>query len=148
MPERKIHFGKYKGQPIKRLLLEHTGYILWCLTNLKWFNLNEEEQALYDAMAITIIRDKPDVVYPREALVPFIKDKDSLQNLKSPFYLIDGAIYPYNEDDPVVRGVLCYRKSAKRLDMSGLTKAYGKQVDSYDDFNGIDVGDIDYEDFM
>ena len=50
--DRTINFGKYKGTPIKQLILEHIGYIYWCLDNLKWFKLNTEEQALYDALAI------------------------------------------------------------------------------------------------
>lgn len=43
--ERKITFGKYKGQDIKYIMLAHIGYIMWYLENLKWFHLNDEEQA-------------------------------------------------------------------------------------------------------
>lgn len=28
--DRTINFGKYKGTPIKQLILEHIGYIYWC----------------------------------------------------------------------------------------------------------------------
>lgn len=148
MTERKITFGKYKGQPIKKLLLEHTGYILWCLMNLKWFSLDDEEQALYDAMAIAILKDKPNVVYPIQNLIPFIKDKEALEKRKSPFYIMGTGIYPYNENDPVVQDVLKYRKSSSRLDLYGLTQVYNKQVNFGDDFNGIDTEDIDSNDFI
>ena len=32
--DRTINFGKYKGTPIKQLILEHIGYVYWCLGNL------------------------------------------------------------------------------------------------------------------
>lgn len=61
--DRTINFGKYKGTPIKQLILEHIGYIYWCLSNLKWFKLNNDEQALYDALAIANIKYKIDFVF-------------------------------------------------------------------------------------
>ena len=41
--DRTINFGKYKGTAIKQLILEHIGYIYWCLGNLEWFKLNADE---------------------------------------------------------------------------------------------------------
>ena len=54
--DRTINFGKYKGIAIKQLILEHIGYIFWCLGNLNGFKLNADEQALYDAVAIAKIK--------------------------------------------------------------------------------------------
>lgn len=45
--DRVINFGKYKGTPIKKLIIEHIGYIYWCLSNIKWFKLNTDEQELF-----------------------------------------------------------------------------------------------------
>ena len=44
--ERKLTFGKYKGQDIKYIILTHIGYIMWCFENINWFKLTDEEQAL------------------------------------------------------------------------------------------------------
>lgn len=32
--ERKLTFGKYKGQEIKYIILTHIGYIMWCFENI------------------------------------------------------------------------------------------------------------------
>lgn len=65
MPDdRTINFGKYKGTAIKQLILEHIGCIYWCLSNLTWFKLNADEQALYDAIAIANIKYEIDLVFP------------------------------------------------------------------------------------
>ena len=59
--DRTINFGKYKGTAIKQLILEHIGYIYWCLGNLEWFKLNADEKALYDAVAIANIKVEDDM---------------------------------------------------------------------------------------
>ena len=41
---RKMTFGKYKGQPILKVIAEHIGYIMWCFENINWFELTEDEQ--------------------------------------------------------------------------------------------------------
>ena len=83
--QRKITFGKYKGKTIIELIATHIGYIMWCLNNVKQFYLTEEEQTLYDALAISIIRDKVPMTFPIEGLKDFIKDTKALENLESPF---------------------------------------------------------------
>ena len=52
--ERVLSFGKYKGQEIKYIILTDIGYIVWCLENIKKLKLTDEEQAIYDAVAIRI----------------------------------------------------------------------------------------------
>ncbi|MCO7113114.1 hypothetical protein NIB75_12570 [Bacteroides uniformis] len=47
-------FGKYKGQEIKYIILTDIGYIVWCFENIGRFKLTDEEQAIYDAVAIMI----------------------------------------------------------------------------------------------
>lgn len=85
MNGRTITFGKYKGEPIILLITTHIGYIMWCLKNVGFFSLTEKEQILYDALAISIIRDKCNMTFPIEGLREFIKDKESLAKLDSPF---------------------------------------------------------------
>lgn len=85
MDGRTITFGKYKGEPIILLIATHIGYIMWCLKNVGFFFLTEKEQILYDALAISIIRDKCNMTFPIEGLREFIKDKESLAKLDSPF---------------------------------------------------------------
>lgn len=92
---RKISFGKYKGKTIFELIMTHIGYVMWCLNNIKSFYLTDEEQMLYDAIAIGIIRDKLPMTFPIEGLKDFIKDKESLKKLDSP--VVNAETGPYVE---------------------------------------------------
>lgn len=110
--DRTIKFGKYKGTPIKQLILEHIGYIYWCLSNLKWFKLNTEEQALYDALAIANIKYKIDLVFPVRYLSEHISDKESLKRCVTPFFISKDGIIKYHiqdEDNPIIRSILKYK---------------------------------------
>lgn len=110
--DRVITFGKYKGTPIKELILEHIGYIYWCLSNLKWFKLNTEEQALYDALAIANIKYKIDLVFPVRELAKFIADKDRYSKLSTPFIISRDGVIRYaikDSDNPIISGVLKYK---------------------------------------
>ena len=93
--DRTINFGKYKGTPIKQLILEHIGYIYWCLSNLEWFKLNADEQALYDAVAIANIKHKIDLVFPVRELAKFIVDKE-----KSPWISVEDDL-PCNHEEMI-----------------------------------------------
>lgn len=90
---RLIKFGKYKGESIIWLIASHIGYIMWCLNNIKNFHLTGEEQSLYDAISIAIIRRNSDEKHPMDASFPVeelklhIMDKDSLMKLDSPFVI-------------------------------------------------------------
>ena len=70
--DRTINFGKYKDTPIKQIILEHIGYIYWCLDNLKWFKLNTEEQSLYDALAIANIKYKINAITANIIITPHV----------------------------------------------------------------------------
>ena len=89
--KRLITFGKYKGKSIIWLIASYIGYIMWCFNNIKNFHLTDEEQSLYDALAIAIIRRNSDEKHPMDASFPVeelklhIMDKDSLRKLDSPF---------------------------------------------------------------
>lgn len=74
---RKMIFGKYKGQDIKYIILTHIGYIMWCFENIYWFKLTEEEQALYDAIAIMIKKEHLPMAFPVEMMYKHIKDRES-----------------------------------------------------------------------
>ena len=110
--DRVITFGKYKGTPIKELILEHIGYIYWCLSNLKWFKLNTEEQALYDALAIANIKYEIDLIFPVRELAKFIADKDNYSKLSTPFIISRDGVIRYaikDSDNPIISGVLKYK---------------------------------------
>ena len=95
--DRTINFGKYKGTAIKQLILEHICYIYWCLSNLEWFKLNADEQALYDAVAIANIKYEIDLVFPVRELAKFIVDKESYSKLDTPFIISrDGVLLDVN----------------------------------------------------
>ena len=110
--DRTINFGKYKGTPIKQLILERIGYIYWCLSNLDWFKLNVDEQALYDAVAIANIKYEIDLVFPVRELAKHIVDKDNYAKLDTPFIISRDGIIQYRIKDinnPIIHNVLKYK---------------------------------------
>ena len=110
--DRTINFGKYKGTAIKQLILEHIGYIHWCLGNLEWFKLNADEQALYDAVAIANIKYEIDLVFPVRELAKFIADKDKYSKLDTPFIISRDGVIRYaikDVDNPIISGALKYK---------------------------------------
>ena len=110
--DRTINFGKYKDTPIKQLILEHIGYIYWCLSNFNWFKLNADEQALYDAVAIANIKHEIDLVFLVRELAKFIVDKDSYSKLETPFIISRDGIIRYaikDVDNPIISGALKYK---------------------------------------
>lgn len=86
--ERKLTFGKYKGQDIKYIILTHIGYIMWCFENISWFKLTDEEQALYDAVAIMIKRDNLEMTFPTEIMYKYIKDREAFRDLKHHLFVM------------------------------------------------------------
>jgi len=113
MKNRTITFGKYKGQPIKKLILQHIGYIMWCLSNCTWFSLTEEEQAIYDAVAIANIKYGIKMVFSDESMLAFVKDKKKLDNRETPFIVRGDGMIQINstdKDNPIVTSVLPFFK--------------------------------------
>lgn len=128
-----LTFGKYKGQPVKKIILTHIGYIMWCLTNLNWFKLDNDEQELYDAVALSILDSDCETVYPKENLKPFIVNL-SMEPIFGITY--DGVIYVKEEakNNPIVKGVMKYRTSPGRyLDLGGLMDSLNKMFISNED---------------
>ena len=110
--DRTINFGKYKGTAIKQLILEHIGYIYWCLGNLTQFKLNADEQALYDAVAIANIKYEINLVFIVRELAKFITDKDKYSKLDTPFIISRDGIIQYaikDVDNPIISGALKYK---------------------------------------
>lgn len=134
-----LTFGKYKGQPVKKIILTHIGYIMWCLTNLNWFKLDDDEQELYDAVALSVLDSDCETVYPKENLKPFITNL-SMEPIFGITY--DGVIYVKEEakNSPIVKGVMKYRTSPGRyLDLGGLMDSLNKMfISSEDDMTDYD----------
>ncbi len=142
--DRIINFGKYKGQPVKKIILTHIGYIMWCLSNLNWFKLDSEEQELFDAVALCILDSDCETVYSKENLKAFIADPSM-----EPVFEIthDGVLYVKKEakNSYIVNGAMKYRTSRPRagryIDLGGLMDSLNKMFISgeddmpdYDDF--------------
>lgn len=110
MSDRKILFGKYKGQTIKMILLTHIGYIMWCLENIKSFRLNNEEQAIYDAIAIMIKKYDIPTTFPVNLLYKHIKDLESFNKLNTPFVFSNGyiAFHDFDKDNFIVKSISNY----------------------------------------
>lgn len=135
-----LKFGKYKGQPVKKIILTHIGYIMWCLDNLNWFKLNEDEQELYDAMAIAIVKYDIDMVFPIDKMVSFIKNKEAFDNKTTPFRLDgNGNIWPEDIKSPIVQGVLKYQKNIQvSIRNTELLAGLSRQFEiSFDDDYGM-----------
>ena len=131
--ERVITFGKYKGTPIKQLILEHIGYIYWCLSNLRWFSLNIEEQVLYDALAIANIKYDMNLPFQVQELARHIKNKDKYLKLDTPFIISrDGIIgyYLKDKDNPIISSVLKY-KNDSIISSSYLTTTQIRDINKY-----------------
>lgn len=84
--DRKINFGKYKNQTVKELLFTHIGYITWCLDKIMWFYLTDEEQAIYDALAVMIKKENLPMTFPTENMYKHVKNKSMLDTLETPFF--------------------------------------------------------------
>jgi hypothetical protein len=40
-----VKFGKYKGYDLKTLIEKDSKYVIWCLKNIDWFEVDEEADA-------------------------------------------------------------------------------------------------------
>lgn len=123
--DRILTFGKYKGQEIKYIILTHIGYIMWCFENLKWFRLNEEEQALYDAIAIMIKKDDLEMTFPVELMYNHIKNREAFDKLETPFFFCGyTCCKSYEKDNPVCKSVEKYKITQKTSSFSNLSLDY------------------------
>lgn len=110
--ERTLSFGKYKGQEIKYIILTDIGYIVWCLENLKRFKLTDEEQAIYDAVAIMIRKSNWEMLmtFPITLMYNRIKNRDAFEKLETPF--IEGFAYisfkESEKDNPICKSIEKY----------------------------------------
>lgn len=111
--DRVITFGKYKGKPIVNLIMTQIGYIIWCLNNVKWFRLNDDEQILYDAFAIAILKSKYKMAFSIEDMKRHVKDKESLATLKTPLILsyTQGTLLHWPEADEKFKEIIAKYKS-------------------------------------
>ena len=152
--DRTINFGKYKGTPIKLLILEHIGYVYWCLSNLKLFKLNAEEQALYDALAIANIKYKINLVFPVNLLSEYISDKELFKRGVTPFIISSDGIISYHiqdNDNPIIRSILKYKDdnihlapltTSQMLDMCKYIHVSEEDESDFNNYMGINPHSI------
>lgn len=108
--ERTLTFGKYKGQEIKYIILTDIGYIVWCFENIRRFKLTDEEQAIYDAVAIMIKKSDWQMTFPMWLMYKHIKNRDAFEKLETPF--IDNfaniAFKELEKDNPICKSIEKY----------------------------------------
>ena len=145
--DRVITFGKYKGEPIKKLILTHLGYVMWCLSNMASFKLNDDEQQLYDMMAIAVLNSDVETSYPKEELKRFVKDTWSLSvTKKSPFKVTrDGTVSCDTKTMNKYRLGKYRRPREKELSLADLT---GLHRQCSDEGFGRYYRDFDYDDYV
>lgn len=148
MNDRQIRFGKYKGQPIKVLIMEHIGYIMWCLENISNFELNEEEQQLYDAVAIAIVKYNIEMVFPINTMLAHVKNKEKLISKETPFLLRGDGMVRYDTNDktnPIIASILPYfpkKNTSQKLHLSEYSREVQHFINNYDFFQGVDNDDF------
>lgn len=108
--ERSLPFGKYKGQEIKYIILIDIGYIVWCFENICRFKLTDEEQTIYDAVAIMIRKSHLPITFSMELMCEHIKNRDAFEKLETPF--IDNfvciAFKESEKDNPICKSIEKY----------------------------------------
>lgn len=116
MKERVFSFGKYKWQEVKVIILSHIGYIVWCFENIKGFRLSDEEQSIYDAVAIMIRKEGCQMTFPTEPMYKYVRDKKALELLKTPFTCINGYTFfkKSDRDNPIYESVKKYIASRRK----------------------------------
>ena len=46
----RLNFGKYCGETLKTILEDDPGYLVWCLENVEWFEVDQDlEDIIYEA---------------------------------------------------------------------------------------------------
>lgn len=137
--DRKLTFGKYKGQEVKHIILTHIGYIMWCFENIDCFKLTEEEQALYDALAIMIKKEGLQMTFPVETMYKHVKNREALDKLETPFFLNGGHTACRAEDKgtPICKSVKKYASRSVTHSYTntaniatGILHSMNKEIDS------------------
>ena len=113
--ERKLSFGKYKGQEIKYIIFTRIGYITWCFENISWFELTDEEQAIYDAVAIMIKKYDYKMTFPVDLMYKHIKNREAFNKLETPFIGFRGYTCIKNSEKgtPFYKSIEKYKSSIK-----------------------------------
>ncbi len=123
-----LSFGKYKGQEIKYIILTHIGYIMWCFENISWFKLTDEEQAIYDAVAIMIKKHNMQMTFPVELMYKHIKNREAFERLETPFIAFNEyTCYKRSEkDNPICKSVEKYiaSKTSRSTITEGFSASY------------------------
>lgn len=128
--DRQFAFGKYKGQDIKEIILTHIGYVMWCFENINGFYLNDEEQMVYDACAICIKKYNVEMAFPVELMYKYVKNREALDNLDTPFIDRGGYQQIVDTESPVYASVKKYLKKRciPTFDEKCLLKYFAKYV--------------------
>lgn len=111
--DRIINFGKYKGKAYKQIIITHIGYVTWCLENLRWFYLNQEEQEIYDALAISIKKYNANMAFPVEKMYKHVKDTYALSILATPLYIDYRGVIQVDTKSNIYNKIKRYKENVK-----------------------------------
>lgn len=84
---------------------------MWCIKNIPWFTLTEEEQAIYDALAIANVKYNIQFPFSKEDMLSCVANKEALRKLDTPFIMShSGTIQFYAEqiNNPIIQNVFKY----------------------------------------
>ena len=123
---------------------------MWCLNNLSQFSLTDEEQELYDAVAIALIKSSSiKTPFPKEELAVHIKDKNALEKRETPIYFTPDLVVMCNKQSPIYKRVIdelgcCCSASSRPIDI-GVLFHEKRKIDNFFRDCGYDC--VDYNDF-
>lgn len=97
---RKLPFGKYKGEYVYKIILTHIGYIMWLLKNTT-YKLTNEEQEVFDALAIATLKSHCECTFPKEELKTVISNN----SIDTPFIVKNGYICSNNHNSDIIKRI-------------------------------------------
>lgn len=141
---RKLPFGKYKNEYVYKIILTHIGYIMWLLKNTT-YRLTNEEQEVFDALAIATLKSNCKCTFPKEELKTVINNN----SIDTPFIIRNGYIYSSNDNhniikrikpfminDPMTKASLSDLCRQMSMDINRVTEEY--QYHYTDEFDAIE----------
>lgn len=95
--------GRHKGKKITEVILMDVSYVAWCVKNVTWFSLTEDEQRVFDAVVTMCLKYDVKVEGNMKEMCQMVKDRDRLKRLKTPLLWAAGCILkdPEFMGDPV-----------------------------------------------
>lgn len=138
---RKLPFGKYKGEYVYKIILTHIGYIMWLLKNTT-YKLTNEEQEVFDALAIATLKSNCKCTFPKEELKTVISNN----SIDTPFIIKNGNIYSNDDNHNIIKRIepFMINNSTARSSLSDLCRQMDMDINRVtEEHQYYDTGELD-----